>query len=487
MDHYDFVIIGAGISGIDAAYRLKTQLPGCSYTILEARDVVGGTWSFFNFPGLRSDSQLTSFGLPWRPWMHQKDIANAALIRDYLQAAARDEGIDKKIQFNHKVTAASWSSDEQQWTLSTTSGGNDKTIRASFVLACCGYYRYDKPLETAIPGINDFNGIVAHPQFWPENLNWAGKKVVVLGSGATAITIVPEMAKTAGQLTMLQRSPSYVLSVPSVNPDGKFLKRFLPSWLAFPIYWWRCVIEEHLFVLFNLYFPKLGRKLLMWLARKELPSSVDVDVHFNPRYLPFEQRLCLCPDGDFFKAFHRDNCEIVTDTIESVVADGIVTKSGRKIEADIIVTATGLHVQLLSGLAPVVDGKPFSIGESYAWRGAMLTGLPNMGAVFGYTTTSWTLGADASIRLLIQVYKHMTKIGATSAVPVVEDMAKATPSKPVISHSSTYFVAAKDRLPRVTGQAPYSGRIHAIYDNWMLWFGSVTRGMQYTIPARKKL
>ncbi|KXJ96210.1 monooxygenase [Microdochium bolleyi] len=487
MEHYDFVIIGAGISGVDAAYRLKTQLPDASYTILEARDVVGGTWSFFNFPGLRSDSQLTSFGLPWRPWMHQKDIANAALIREYIQSAARDEGIDAKIQFNTKVTAASWSSDEQQWTLSAASAGAEKTVRATFVLACCGYYRYDKPLETIIPGIKDFRGTVAHPQTWPESLDWAGKKVVVVGSGATAITIVPEMAKTAGHLTMLQRSPSYVLSVPSVNPDGKILKRFLPAWLAFPIYWWRCVIEEHLFVLFSLCFPRLSRKLLIWLARRELPSSVDVDVHFNPRYLPFEQRLCLCPDGDFFKAFHRDNCDIVTDSIDKVVADGIITKSGQKIDADIIVTATGLHVQLLGGLAPTVDGKPFVIGECYGWRGAMLTGLPNMGAVFGYTTTSWTLGADASVRLLIQVYKHMKQVGATSAVPVLDEAGRAAPSKPVISHSSTYFVLAKDRLPKVTDQAPYSGRIHAIYDNWMLWFGNVTRGMEYTIPSKKRL
>ncbi|KAJ1330876.1 monooxygenase [Microdochium nivale] len=486
MDHYDFIIVGAGISGVDAAYRLKTQLPACSYTILEARHTVGGTWSFFNFPGLRSDSQLTSFGLPWRPWMHHKDIADAALIRDYIQSAARDEGIDSNIQFNTKVTAVNWSSDEQQWSISATTAGVGKTLRATFVFNCCGYYRYDKPLDTVIPGIRDFQGTVAHPQFWPESLDWAGKKVVVLGSGATAITIVPEMAKTAGHLTMLQRSPSYVLSVPSVNPDGKFWKRFLPSWLGYPLYWWRCVIEEHFFVLFSLYCPTLSRALLIWLARRQLPPSVDVDTHFNPRYFPFEQRLCLCPDGDFFKAFHRDNCDIVTDTIEKVVADGIITKSGHKIDADIIVTATGLHVQLLGGITPTVDGKPFSIGESYGWRGAMLTGLPNMGAVFGYTTTSWTLGADASVRLLIQVYKHMQEVGATSATPVLDEAAKKAAAKPVISHSSTYFVLAKDRLPKVTDQAPYSGRVHAIYDNWMLWFGSVTRGMEYAIPTRKQ-
>ncbi|KAK8065444.1 hypothetical protein PG997_012191 [Apiospora hydei] len=376
---------------------------------------IGGTWSFFKFPGIRSDSQLTLFGFPWRPWLNEKDMASASLILDYIESAARDEGIDKKIQFQHKVTTIEWSSEEQLWTLGVEVPGNGKqqpqrkTLKAKFLLNCTGYYNYEKPMQTEIPGIDRFRGVVAHPQFWPEDLDCAGKRVVVVGSGATTITIVPVIAKTAA------------------HPDGLLLKRYLPAWLAHPVNWWRCFAMEQLFVAFSLTFPNAARRLVRAQMKRQLPKSVPADVHFNPSYLPFDQRLCLTPDNEFFKAFHQGNCDIVTDKIETVVEDGIVTKSGQKIEVDIIVTATadlsavtGLHVELLGGRTPIVDGVPIRISEQYVWKGAMLTNLPNAGSVTGYTTSSWTLGADATVRLILRVYKHMKRIGATSVVPVFE-------------------------------------------------------------------
>ncbi|KAK8031584.1 hypothetical protein PG990_001318 [Apiospora arundinis] len=486
-DTYEFIIVGAGLSGINTAYRLKTEVPEASWTILEGRDRIGGTWSFFKFPGIRSDSQLTLFGFSWRPWLNEKDMASASLILEYIESAARDEGIDKNIQFRHHVTTINWSSEEQLWTLGIEAPGKrHKTLKAKFLLNCTGYYNYDKPLQTEIPGIDRFQGVVAHPQFWPEDLDYAGKRIVVVGSGATTITIVPVIAKTAAHVTMLQRSPSYVLSLDSVSPTGSFIKRNFPAWLAHPVNWWRCFIMEQMFVTFSLTFPNASRRFVRAEMRRQLPASVDTDVHFNPSYPPFDQRLCLTPDNEFFKAFHRDNCDIVTEKIETVVADGIVTKSGLKIDADIIVTATGLHVELLGGRIPIVDGVPVKISEQYAWKGAMLTNLPNAGSVTGYTTSSWTLGADATVRLILRVYKHMKRIGATSVMPVFDEVGDKSRAKPVVSHSSTYFQNARDRLPKITGDAPWYGRISPLYDTWQLWFGSITKGMKYTIPSSSK-
>ncbi|ORY55882.1 monooxygenase [Pseudomassariella vexata] len=485
MEEHDFIVIGAGLSGIDAGYRLKTELPDCSYTILEARDKIGGTWSFFKFPGIRSDSQLTTFGLPWRPWVHDKDMADGPLILEYIESAAHDEGIDKKIRFRHKVTAANWSSEEQRWTLTVDNEGSTKIFRAKFLFACSGYYDYEKPLQAEIPGLENFQGTVAHPQFWPTGLNYAGKRVVIIGSGATAITLLPVMAKTAGHVTMLQRSPSYVMTLPSVSVVGNWLKQLLPARIAHPLNWWRCFITEQGFSQFCLAFPNAARKLILRLMKQQLPEHVPVDPHFNPRYVPMDQRLCFCPDGDFFKALHRANCDVVTDVIETVTADGILTKSGKLLEADILVTATGLDVRLFGGASTMVDGVPVEIGQQYVWRGCMLTGIPNAGAVIGYTTSSWTLGADACIRLLIQVYKRTVKIGATSAVPTFDETTHSVVSKPVVGHSSTYFVRARNRLPRITGENPWYGRLNPIYDYWQLWFGSLTRGMKYVMPSKK--
>ncbi|KAI0895366.1 FAD/NAD(P)-binding domain-containing protein [Annulohypoxylon nitens] len=484
MEEYDFIVIGAGLSGVDAAYRLKTQLPKCSYTILEAREEIGGTWSFFKFPGIRSDSELALLGLPWRPWIHKNDMADGHLIKEYIEDAARSEDIDKKIQFGHRVTGASWSSDEQRWTLAVSADDMKKEYNAKFLLACTGYYDYAKPLQADIPGIEKFQGVVAHPQFWPKDLDYAGKKVIIIGSGATAVTMVPVVAKTASHVTMLQRSPSYVMSLPVSNPVNVWLKKHLPERIAHTINWWLSLIMENLFSSFSLTFPNQMRKIMMKEMRAQLPAKIDVDTHFNPRYDPWDQRVCMCPDGDFFKALHQDNCDVVTDHIQKVTEDGILTESGKKLEADIIVPATGLHLHLFGGVIPTVDGESVDIGSRYCWRGAMLSGLPNAGTVTGYTTTSWTVGADASIKLLIDVWKRMTKIGATSVMPV-HSQDDISSSKPVVPHSSTYFVMAQSRFPRVTGESPWYGRKNAFFDYFQLWFGSLTKGLEYTLLAKK--
>jgi cation diffusion facilitator CzcD-associated flavoprotein CzcO len=482
---FDFVVVGAGMSGINAGYRLKTRLPGYSYTILEAHDTLEGTWSYFKFPGVRSDSKLTSFGFPWRPRIHNKDIVQASLIIDYLQSAADDEGIDKNIQFGHKMISADWSSSDQLWTIRTDlKDGTTKTFRCTFVLNCTGYYSYEKPLKAEIPETDKFTGVVAHPQFWPESINLSGQ-VVLVGSGATAITMLPALAKTATHVTMLQRSPSHVFSIPSESAIGKLLKSWLPARVAHRLNWWQTFILGQLFVAFHFAYPKAARCLHMSLMKKQLPPSVPVSPHFDPRYAPMEQRLCMCPDGDFFKAFHRDNCDIATDTIDTLVEHGILTKSGRMLDADVIVTATGLHLVLFGGVIPTVGGTPLDIGKSYCWRGAMTTGLPNMRAVVGYTTSPWTLGADTNVKLLISVYKEMKRRGATSAMPVFDG--DPADSKPMFDHSSTYFVSALDRLPVITGEAPWYGRISPSFDFWQRRFGSLTKGMRYTVPERKKI
>ncbi|KAI1384345.1 FAD/NAD(P)-binding domain-containing protein [Hypoxylon trugodes] len=484
MTDYDFIIIGAGLTGVDAAYRLQNELPDCSYTILEARDEVGGTWSFFKFPGVRSDSELTLFGLSWRPWIHEKDMAEGHLIRQYIEDAARDEGIDKKIQFKTRVTAVDWSSEDQFWTVSVLADGVAKKYRTKALVSCTGYYDYAKPLQAEIPGIENFQGTVAHPQFWPEDLDYANKKVIIIGSGATAITMVPAVAKTASHVTMLQRSPSYVMSLPASNPIAKWLRKHFPTRVANPTNWWLALIQEFLFTYFCVKCPNVARKIIMHEMKKEIPEGIDADVHFNPTYPPMDQRIGLCPDGDFFQALRQDNCDIVTDHIETVTEDGVVTKSGKKIEADIIVTATGLHVHLLGGLFPTVDGQSIDIGQTFAWRGAMLSGIPNCFFSIGYTVTAWTHGAAANMKLAIKIWKHMKKIGAISVVPVHPN-GDLSSSKPAVGHSSTYFVAAQSRLPRITDKSPWYGRRNTVYDHAKLWFGSVTKGMEYTYPSKK--
>ncbi|KAF7560080.1 hypothetical protein G7046_g4077 [Stylonectria norvegica] len=486
VEHHDIIVLGAGLSGINTAHVLRKSLPHRSFTILEGRAVVGGTWSFFRYPGFRSDSYMTAFGFKWHPWTHRHKMADAAEIVEYIEAAVDAEGLRDKIRFEHRVVACEWRSAEQQWRLDVDVKGERRIIAANFVISCAGYYAYDKAFETVIPGLESFGGQVAHPQWWPEDLDYTGKRVVVIGSGATAVTIVPSLVEKAASVTMVQRSPSFVVSRPTGSGVDDFLRLVLPlAWMQW-IVWWKDTLMEVIMTQFLLKFPSVGRYFLTKMAKEQLPKRVDVDVHFNPSYNVFQQRLCMCPDGDFFKALSRDNCEIITDAIETVIEDGLLMESGRKLPADIIVTATGLYFQLFGGLVPTVDGHPIDAGSHYVWRGCMLDSLPNTAFIMGYITQSWTPGAEVMAQMVVKVLKHMEKTGSTSAMPVLDAATRAAPQKLAVDATSNYFIKAAERVPKVTGKGVWYGRTNWLVDVWAWLFGSVTEGMVYGRREEKK-
>ncbi|RMJ09634.1 hypothetical protein CDV36_010745 [Fusarium kuroshium] len=485
IEHHDILVLGAGLSGINTGRVLRKQLPHRSFTILEAQEGVGGTWRFFRYPGFRSDSFMTSFGFSWHQWRHRHKMAQAGEIVEYLEEAVDAAGLRDKIRFRHKMVGCEWRTDEQQWRVEVDVEGERKVFVANFVISCVGYYSYDKAMEATIPGIEDFGGQVVHPQWWPEDLDYSNKRVVVIGSGATAITIVPSLAEKASMVTMLQRSPSFVVSRHTTSGVDDFLRRYFPSVLAYWFIYWKDVVWELFITQVVLNFPDKSRKAIMDSMREALPKSVDVDVHFNPSYNPFQQRLCMCPEGDFFKAFHRDNCQVVTDVIETVTKDGILLKSGQKLDADIIITATGLYFELFSGVKPLVDGQPINPGSQYAWRGCMIESLPNMAFVMGYVTTSWTPGADLMAKIVARVIKRMEKTGSTTVMPVMEDR-EGKPKNLLVTATSNYFTKAADRMPKVTGEAPWYGRVNLGID-WLAWmFGNVTTGLLYGGAQSKK-
>jgi cation diffusion facilitator CzcD-associated flavoprotein CzcO len=488
----DIVVIGAGLSGINAAYRLQKELPHRSFIILESRTRIGGTWDFWKYPGARTDSSMVQFGFDWYPWRGESRMAEAPAIRQYLEDAAVSEGIDKKIQFGHRVTSMSWSSEEQRWTLEVEAAAADgsiaKVIKAWFVIGASGYYSYEKPLPAEISGIENFGGKVIHPQFWDENVDYDDKRVVVIGSGATAITLIPALAKTAAKVTMLQRSPTYVFSLARKLPVY-FWSKFLPvSWCDW-LSWWMGMFIELIFTTTLKTFPGFGRNFVRGEIRKRLPKDFDVDRHFDPPYRVFDQRLCYCPSGDFFRALRQPNTEIVTDIIETVTETGIQLKSGQTIETDIIVTATGLYLQLLNGISVFVDGIQVdkTLGQRYVWQGAMVEGIPNAGLLIGYIATSWTPGADVRARQLIKVIKRMEKTGATSITPVAdEEQRKTFPKNSCMPLSSTYAIAGRERIPMSAFVGPWRFGMNWASDIWNLKFGSITDGARYTYPTKSK-
>ncbi|KAH6633931.1 hypothetical protein B0J18DRAFT_414769 [Chaetomium sp. MPI-SDFR-AT-0129] len=492
----DVVIVGAGLSGINSAYRVKTQLPHHSYTVLEGRHEIGGTWSFWKYPGLRTDSSMGVFGFSWRPWQHDLNMAPGAAIKSYLKECAAAEGIDKKIRFQHRVVATNWRSDEQRWTLRievTQDDGSikEKIIKAWWIINASGYYSYEKPQQVVIPGIDQFAGEVVHPQSWHDTVDHANKKIIVIGSGATAITLLPTLAKTAASVTMLQRTPSYVFNLPGKDKTVAFLSRFMPiAWAAY-IQWWKALMAETLFVSFLLAFPSAGKRIIKKDMRKQLPPGFDIDKHFNPWYNPFEQRLCFCPSGDFFKALSdpNSNARIVTDTIDTVTPSGIRLNSGETLEADMIVTATGLYFSVLAGVSCTVDGVSVtdSLGDRFTWNGCMLEGMPNAGLITGYTAATWTPGADVRVRQLIKVIRHMDKTGATSGTPTVDPVERAEMKPlPAVGLSSTYLTSAWDRMPKVGTKRPWVNGANWATDMWRFLWSDVNLGMKFTFGEKKK-
>ncbi|OBR11016.1 Flavin-binding monooxygenase [Colletotrichum higginsianum IMI 349063] len=476
---YDYIIVGAGISGINTAYYLQAHgPPNATYAILEGRARMGGTWDLFRYPGIRSDSDIYTFGFSWNPWKGENPLAEGADICSYLEESATMHGIDRHIRYHHQVISADWTSARSSWVLKVAdaSGEKVKTIAARFVVLGTGYYDYEQPLAAEIPGIQDFEGRVVHPQFWPEDLDYRDKKVVIIGSGATAVTLLPNIATDAQRVTMLQRSPTYIVGMP---PSKGRLTRFMVSVLPRSVSG-RLLRVQYFLMAFFLYnfcqwFPALARRFLLGAAQKQLPPDIPLDPHFKPRYNPWDQRLCACPDWDFFAALRSGRADVVTDIIDKVTGSEIVLKSGAVLRPDIIVTATGLRIRFGGSIALSVDSAPVDITEKFTFKGCMLQDVPNMAFVFGYSNSSWTLGAEATSSYLVRLWRSMEDKGLRSVTPRLEDLDME--AKPVVSLKSTYLRNARKVLPKA-GTGLWAPRTNYLMDLWTATVSDVLSGMQ---------
>ncbi|KAJ5671317.1 hypothetical protein N7507_000444 [Penicillium longicatenatum] len=476
---FDVVIVGAGISGINAAYRLQDELPGYSYTVLEARDDLGGTWDLFRYPGIRSDSDLFTFGFSFNPWTQSNPIAEGHLIKSYVADTAKKFGIDKNIQYRHRLTAANWSSEDNYWSLTIDNDGTAKIINARFIIFGSGYYNYHEPLQANIPGLDNFQGQIIHPQFWPEDLDYTDKKVAIIGSGATAITLLPIMAQKAERVTMVQRSPTYIISLP--NRSGNWLLSWILPTSAYNklqrLIW---IIKSRFFFLFCQCFPKLSRWVLTRLASKQLPSHIPHDPHFQPRYNPWDQRLCVSPDGDFYTSLRNGKADVRTDTIKTVTKKGLTLNSDETVDADIIVTATGLKLQIAGGATITVDGEKIDPGSKFMWNGVMLQDLPNASFIIGYTNASWTLGADATARFVTRLIKSLETRKLIAATPRLKAQdAETIQQRPLLNLNSTYVTVANRVLPLAADRGPWRPRDHYMKDIKFATKGDLDDSMEY--------
>ena len=485
MEHFDVLVVGAGISGIGAAYYLQARCPGRTYAIFEGREAMGGTWDLFRYPGIRSDSDMFTLGFSFRPWTEAKAIADGPSILKYLKETAADHGIDRHIRYQHRVKSAAWDSATSRWTVDIERGaeGEPDQVTCNFLHMCAGYYNYARGYRPPFPGEDRFKGQIVHPQFWPSDLDYANKRVVVIGSGATAVTLVPELAKHAAHVTMLQRSPTYVVSRPAEDGFANRLRKLLPARLAYGLIRWRNVLGQMYIFRLARKRPQKAKAAIIDMVRTALGADYDVATHFTPTYNPWDQRLCLVPDADLFEAIKTGAASVVTDHIETFTADGLALKSGQTLAADIIITATGLDVQLMSGLAVTVDGAPIDLSKSFSYKGMMYSGVPNLSSTFGYTNASWTLKADLTAEYLCRLLNHMDRRGLTQCRPVNDDA--GLEAEPWLDFSSGYITRAIDRLPRQGKVAPW--RVHQNYALDLLAFryGAVDdRVMRFSGPSR---
>lgn len=482
-EHLDVLIVGAGISGICTAYYLQTQCPQKKFALLENRAALGGTWDLFRYPGIRSDSDLYTFGYSFRPWRETQVIAEGPLILKYLRETAAEFGIDRRIRFNHRVQRASWSSADACWTVEVVRGcGPDQEVvcyTCNFLCMCTGYYDYEQGYTPSWPGVEQFTGQLVHPQHWPEDLDYTGKRVVVIGSGATAVTLIPAIAEQAEHVTMLQRSPTYIVARPSKADKNKGIGRMLPDNLAYQFTrWWS--------ILFGIYFyrltrrkPEVAKQYLLRLVRQQLGDEYDIETHFTPTYNPWDQRLCLAPDGDFFAAIRSGKASIVTNQIETFTETGIKLRSGEELDADIIVTATGLVMKVMSGVQLVVDDVPVDLAQTFIYKGAMYRDIPNLASAFGYVNASWTLKCELIAQHVCRLLNYMDRHSYTQCTPRLAD--QDIDAEPMMGLTSGYMQRARDIIPRQGTRSPWKMHQNYLSDLVGLRFRSVHgKTMEFT-------
>lgn len=470
----DIVIVGAGISGIGTAYWLQEKCPTKDYIILEGRNEIGGTWDLFRYPGVRSDSDMFTFGYKFKPWKEPKALSDGASIRKYLTEVIRENGIDKKIHYGHKMVSADWSNESKCWTIDVEIKGETTQIKSRFLYMCTGYYDYKEAYRPRFKGEEQFKGDVLQPQFWPQGYDYKGKKVIIIGSGATAVTLVPAMADDASHVTMLQRSPTYIMNLPN-NSDLFFtLKKVLPESWAYKITRRRNIILNIFIFWACRAFPGTMKKLFMKGAASQLPEGYDVEKHFNPNYKPWDQRLCVVPDGDLFESVKQGKATVVTEKIDHFNTAGIVLHSGEKLEADIIIVATGLKIKILGGADIKIDGKVIDPHESMVYKGMMISGVPNFAIAFGYTNAPWTLKTDLTANYMCKLFNHMDRKGYSSVVP------KKDPSMeviPFLNINSGYVERAQTLLPQQGAKRPWRVYQNYFKDMMATRFGKVEDGV----------
>lgn len=456
-EHFDVLIIGAGLSGIGAAVHLQKECPGKTYSILEGRKAMGGTWDLFRYPGIRSDSDMHTLGYNFKPWTDAKAIADGPSIRAYVEETAAEHGVTEHIRFGHRMTAANWNSDKAVWEVEATRTSDGETVRftTGFLLMCAGYYSYRQGHAPDFPGQADFAGEIVHPQFWPEDLDYAGKRVVIIGSGATAMTLVPAMAGTAGHVTMLQRSPTYVVSRPDKDAIANTLRKILPETWAYGLTRWKNVTWQQMVYRRTRTHPEKVKEKLLTLARNELGDAY-VDEHFTPSYNPWDQRLCLIPNSDLFEAIKSGEASVVTDHIERFTESGIELKSGKHLDADIIITATGLELVILGEAAFSKDGAPIDFADTWTYKGLAYSGVPNLISTFGYINASWTLRADLTAEYACRVINRMDETGADTVTPTLRPEDAHMPPRPWIDDfSSGYMQRVMHKFPKQGDREPW--------------------------------
>ncbi|MTD56195.1 flavin-containing monooxygenase [Amycolatopsis pithecellobii] len=466
-EHADVLIIGAGLAGVGAACRLRDEAPGKTFVVLEARGAVGGTWDLFRYPGIRSDSDMFTLAYDFRPWTQVQSIVDGDAIRGYIRETAAQYGIEDRIRLHHKVVRVEWSSESAQWTVHAVRSdtGENVEFTCGFLFCNTGYYDYDEGYTPDFPGVERFRGTVVHPQHWPEHLDYAGKRVLVIGSGATAVTLVPALAEHAAHVTMVQRSPGYLLALPTADPlDGK-LYRFLPARLAVPIVRWRHALLTGFAYQVSRRLPGVVKKVLRRRIERQLPPGYDIDRHFTPRYEPWDQRLCIARDADLFRALRAGTASIVTDRIETFTERGIRLESGQEQEADIVVTATGLNLLVAGGITFTVDGEAVDFSKTVEYKGMMFSGVPNFALTVGYTNTSWTLKADLVAHYVTRLLRHMDTRGYQVCLPVAPP--GKLPSAPFIDLQSGYVLRSAAKLPRQGAARPW--RLHQNYPRDVLF------------------